>query len=98
MKINQYLVKTACPPSSGTLLPDHRFGVFAKHIARAALLLPVALGATVILATGCSSTGTAFAARLISPVPNNQPATSSEADNWYQPSRSPGFDPDLFGS
>ena len=48
MKINQYLVKTACPPSSGTLLPDHRFGVFAKHIARAALLLPVALGATVV--------------------------------------------------
>jgi hypothetical protein len=98
MKINQYLVKTACPPSSGTLLPDHRFGVFAQHIERAALLLPVALGATVVLATGCSSTGTELDARLISPVPNNQQATNSEADNWYQPSRSPGFDPDLFGS
>jgi hypothetical protein len=94
MKINQYLVKTACPPSSGTLLPDHRFGVFAQHIERAALLLPVALGATVVLATGC----TELDARLISPVPNNQQATNSEADNWYQPSRSPGFDPDLFGS
>ena len=92
MKINQYLVKTACPPSSGTLLPDHRFGVFAKHIARAAL------GATVVLATGCSSTGTELDARLISPVPNNQQATHSEADNWYPPSRSLGFDPDLFGS
>jgi hypothetical protein len=98
MKINQYLVKTACPPSSGTLLPDHRFGVFAKHIERAALLLPAALGATVVLATGCSSTGTGLDARLTSPVPNNQQAANSEADNWYQPSRSPGFDPDLFGS
>jgi hypothetical protein len=98
MKINLYLLKTACPPSSGTLLPDHRFGVFAQHIARAALLLPVALGATVVLATGCSSTGTELDARLISPVPNNQQATNSEADNWYQPSRGPGFDPDLFGS
>ena len=97
MKINQYLVKTACPPSSGTLLPDHCFGVFAKHIERAALLA-VALGATVVLATGCSSTGTGFNARLISPVSNNQQATNSEEDNWYQPSRSPGFDSDLFGS
>ena len=98
MKINQYFVKTACPPSSGTLLPDHRFGVFAKHIERAALLLPVALGATVALATGCSLTGTELDARLISPVPNNQQVANFEADKWYQPSRSPGFDPDLFGS
>jgi hypothetical protein len=98
MKINHYSVKTAYPPSSGTLLPDHHFGVFAEHVARAVLLLPVALGATVVLATGCSSTGTALDARLISPVPNNQQATNSEVGNWYQPSRSPGFDPDFFGS
>ncbi len=97
MKINQYLVQTACPSSSGTLLPDHCFGAFGKHIERATLLA-IALGATVVLATGCSSTGTGFDARLISPVPNNQQATNSEDDNWYQPSRSPGFDPDLFGS
>jgi hypothetical protein len=97
MKRNQYLVKTARPSSSGTLLPDHCFGVFGKHIERAALLA-VALGATVVLATGCSSTGTGFDARLISPVPNNQQDTNSGNDNWYQPSRSPGFDPDLFGS
>ena len=90
-------MKTACASSSGTLLPDHCFGVFGKHIERAALLA-VALGATVVLATGCSSTGTGFDARLISPLPNNQQATNSEDDNWYQPSRSPGFDPDLFGS
>ena len=67
------------------------------HIERAGLLA-VALGATVVFATGCSSTGTGFNARLISPVSNNQQATNSEEDNWYQPSRSPGFDSDLFGS
>src|SRR6266446_4790992 len=97
MRINQYLVKTARPSSSGTLLPDHCFGVFGNHIERTALLA-VALGATVVLATGCSSTGAGYNTRLISPVPNNQQATNSEDGNWYQPSRSPGFDSDLFGS
>src|SRR5271170_2377611 len=95
MKINQYLVKTARPSSSGTLLPAHCFGVVGKHIERAALLA-VALGSTVVLATGCSSTGAGYNARLVSPVPNNQQATNSEDDNWYQPSRSPGFDSDFF--
>jgi hypothetical protein len=97
MKINQYLVKTARPSSSGTLLPGHCFGVFGKNIERAALLA-VALGATVVLATGCSSTGAGYNARLISPVPTKQQAANFEYDNWYQPSRSPGFDPDIFGS
>ena len=97
MRINQYLVKTARPSSSSTLLPHHRFGVFAKHIERAALLA-VALGSTVVLATGCSSTGAGYNARLVSPVPNNQQATNSEDDNWYQPSRSPGFDPERIES
>ena len=97
MKINQSLVQTAGPSSRAPLLPDHCAGVLAKQIERAALLA-VALGATVVLATGCSSTGTGFDARLISPMPNNLQATNSEDDNWYQPSRSPGFDPDLFGS
>ena len=93
MKVNQYLVKTACPSSSGTLRPEHSSGVFVKHIKRAGLLA-VAVGATIVLATGCSSTGTGFSERLISPVPNNQQATNSENDSWYQPPRSPGFDPD----
>ena len=97
MKINQSLVQTAGPSSRATLLPDHCAGVFVKQIERAALLA-VALGATVVLATGCSSTGTGFDARLIGPVPSNQQAANSENDNWYQPSRSPEFDPDLFGS
>jgi hypothetical protein len=97
MKINKCLMKTACPSSSGTLLPDNCFGVFVNRIERAGLLA-VALAAIVVLAAGCSSTGTGFSERLISPVSNNQQATHSEDDSGYQTSRSPGFDPDLFGS
>jgi hypothetical protein len=111
MKINQYLVKRRSSRNESLLpgrvpdsfsdrpgpLSDYRFGIFAKHIERAALL-GVALGATIVLTTGCSSTGTGFAARLISPVPTNQQVTNSQVENWYQSPRSPGFDPDLFGS
>ena len=97
MKINQSLVRTAGPSSRATLLPDHCAGLFVKQIERAALLA-VALGATVVLETGCSSTGTAFDARLIGPIPSNQQVANSGNDNWYQPSRSPEFDPNLFGS
>ena len=97
MKINKYLVKTASPSSSCTLLPDHCSGVFVNRIERAGLLA-VALAAIVVVATGCSSTGTGFSERLISPVPNNQQAMHSEDDGGYQTPRSPGFDPDLFGS
>ena len=67
MKINQYLVKTGCPSISGTLRSEHCAGVSVKHIERAGLLA-VALGATVVLATGCSSTGIRFGAKLINPV------------------------------
>jgi hypothetical protein len=63
-----------------------------------ATLLAVALGTTAVLATGCSSTGTGFHAGLISPVPTSQQAANFENENWYQPSQSPAFDPDLFGS
>ena len=90
MIYKQTLVKTGCPSISGTLRPEHSAGVIER-----AGLLAVALGATVVLATGCSSTGTGFGARLIKPVPNNQPAINFEDDSWYQPVRSPGFDPDL---
>ena len=96
MKMNKYVVNTKCPIHA-SMISGHCSRAFWDHIRRAALLA-VALGTTVVLATGCSSTGTGFNARLISPVPNNQQAANSEADNWYQPSRSPGFDPDLFGS
>jgi hypothetical protein len=62
------------------------------HIMRAALPA-VMVAVAVVLASGCSSTGAGFNARLISPMPNNQQATNSE-DDRYQPSRSPGFDPE----
>jgi hypothetical protein len=89
-------MKTACPTRGGALLPDHCSGVFVNRIERAGLLA-VALAAIAVLATGCSSTRTGFSERLISPVPNNQQATNSEDDSWYQTPRSPGFDPDLRG-
>jgi len=95
MKMNKYIVNTKCPIHA-SLTSNHYSGGFCDHIRRAALLA-VALGTTVVLATGCSSTGTGFNARLISPVPTNQQAANFEDDNWYQPSLSPGFDSDLFG-
>ena len=75
---------------------SHCSGAWWDDIRRAALLA-VALGTTVVLATGCSSTGTGMNARLISPAPTNQQAANFEDDNWYQPSLSPGLDSDLFG-
>jgi hypothetical protein len=77
-------------------MKTNQYSIKKNQIARAGLLA-ISLGATVVLATGCSSTGSGFQARLISPLPNNQQTTNLEED-WYQPSRSPGFDPDLFGS
>jgi hypothetical protein len=94
-EMNKYIVKnTRLAPTS--LASSHCSGAILVQIRRAALLA-VALGATAVLATGCSSTGTRFNASLISPVPVNQQATAFENGNWYQPSRSPGFDSDLFG-
>jgi hypothetical protein len=94
MQLNTYIVNTTqLVHASG--LSTHCSGALLVHIRRAALLA-VALGTTIVLATGCSSTGTAFNARLISPVPTNPQPTHFDDDNWYQPSRSPGFDSDLF--
>jgi hypothetical protein len=54
MKINKYLMKTASPSSSGTLLPDHCSGVSVNRIERAGLL-EVGLSAIVVLAAGAFS-------------------------------------------
>jgi hypothetical protein len=67
MKLNQDILKTACPAGSGRLLRDYSSRSFLDHIRRERLLA-VVLGITVVLATGCSSTGTAFSVRLISPL------------------------------
>jgi hypothetical protein len=96
MKLSQHIVKTACPAGSGRLLRDYRSRSFLDRI-RGEGLLAVALGITVVLAPGCSSTGTPFNARLISPLQTNQQASNFENDGSYQAPRSPGFH-DLFGS
>jgi hypothetical protein len=95
MQLNTYIVNTTQPVHASGL-STHCSGALLVHIRRAALLA-VALGTTILLATGCSSTGTAFNGRLISPVPTNPQPTHFDDVNWYQPSRSPGFDSDLFG-
>ena len=97
MEIKQHIVTLILPASSGSLLTDHYSGSFLKQIARSALLAGV-LGVAVVLATSCSSTATGFNPLLISSVPNNQRATNSQSDGFYQPSGSPASDPDLFGS
>jgi hypothetical protein len=96
MKLKQQAVKTALPSGPGRLVRHHCFGVFSNQI-RQSPLLAVVLATTIVLATGCSSIGTGFSARLISPNPANQQTSNSEDDGWYQPPRSPGFN-DLFGS
>jgi hypothetical protein len=95
MKMNKYILSTACQIYA-SWISSYCSGAFWDHTRRPALLA-IALGTTVVLATGCSSTGTGINARLISPVPTNQQAVNFEDDNWYQPSLSPGFDSDLFG-
>jgi hypothetical protein len=90
-------MKTAGHSSSCILLTGPYSRVFVNHIERTGRLALV-LGATAVLAAGCSSTDTGFSARLISPVPNSQEATNFEDDVWYAPSRSVAFDPELFGS
>ena len=98
MKMNHYIVNTPCPPYPPSLLRrSHRSRAVLNHLRRAPLPA-VMLAVAVVLATGCSSTGAGFNARLISPLPSDSQATTSEDGNWYQPSQSPGFDPDLFGS
>jgi hypothetical protein len=95
MKMNKYIVNTTCPIHA-SLISSHCSGALWDQVRRTALLA-AALGTTAALVTGCSSTGTGFNARLISPVPTNQQAANFEGENWYQPSLSPGFDSDLFG-
>ena len=95
MKLNQHIAKIVHFSSSGSLLTDHCSGAFLREITRAALLT-IVLGISVLLATGCASTGKGFSARLISPVTPNQQTADVEND-IYQPARSPVFS-DLFGS
>jgi len=96
MKLNQHIAKSVYFSSSGILLTDHSSGLFFKKITRAAIDT-ILLGITVTLAASCASTSDGVSTRRINPVANNQQATNFEEDSWYQPSRSPEFDPDLLG-
>jgi len=94
--MNLYIVKSAYRSSGGSLLTDHCSGAFLNEIKRCALLT-VMLGIIVVLVTGCSSTGTGFNARLISPIPISQQDANAEDDEMHQPAGSPAFS-DLLGS
>jgi hypothetical protein len=67
-----------------------------RNIGRCALVA-VALGLSAMLATGCSSTEEGFQAKLTRSAPTTRRVTESEDNGAYQPTRSPAFDPDLFG-
>jgi hypothetical protein len=73
------------------MLSDHCSGLFFNDTGRTAFLV-VIFGVAVMLATGCSSTGTGISTRLVSPVLATQGNSDLQDDGWYQPPRSPGFD------
>jgi hypothetical protein len=96
MQSNQHIEKTALSWSNARTLNDRCSGFFFNDMGRAALLA-VIFGVVVMLATGCSSTGTGVSTRLVSPVLATQDSSDSQDDGWYQPPRSPGFN-ELTGS
>ena len=96
MQSNKHIEKMALPWSNARMLNDRCSGFFFNDMGRAALLA-VIFGVVVMLATGCSSTGTRFSTRLVNPVVATQGNSDSQDDGWYQPPRSPGFN-DLTGS
>jgi hypothetical protein len=77
MQLNQHIEKRARPWSSAKMLNDGCSGFFSNDMGRAALLA-VVFGVTVVLATGCSSTGGGVRAGLITPVINSQQGVVSE--------------------
>jgi hypothetical protein len=96
MKVPQYIVHTAYRSNGGSLLTDRCSGAFVNEIKRSAFLI-IILSVIVVLATGCSSTGTSSNAKLISLIPTKRQDANSINDSGYQPERSPAFS-DLFGS
>jgi hypothetical protein len=96
MKTTQYIVKTNYRSSGGNLLSHRCSGAFVNEIKRSAFLV-IILSVIIVLATGCSTTGIGYNARLIDLVPTTQRDANSKDDSWYQPVRSPAFS-DLFGS
>ncbi len=90
MEMNKYIVNTPCPVHA-SLSSSHCSGAILVHPRRLALLA-VALGTTVVLAMGCSSTGAGFSPLLIrGPLPAAQQSSELEESGWNQPPRRPAF-------
>jgi hypothetical protein len=91
MQSNQHIEKMTLPCSNARMFGDRCSGLFFNDTGRTAFLV-VIFGVAVMLATGCSSTGTGISTRLVSPVLATQGISDPQDDGWYQPPRSPGFD------
>jgi hypothetical protein len=96
MKLNLSSSSMSFPTCNDSILTHRCSGPYLQNIGRYALLA-VALGLSAMLETGCSSTEEGFRARLTGSAPTTRRVTESEDDGGYQPTRSPAFDPDLFG-
>jgi hypothetical protein len=96
MKLKQRPAKIACVCSSGIWLTNYCSEFFFKEITRGALQT-IVLGIMIMLVTSCASTSDGVSTRPENPVANNRQATNSKDDSWYQPTRSPEYDPDLLG-
>jgi hypothetical protein len=96
MKLNLSASSVISPTCNDSILTLHCPGLYLQNIGRC-VLLAVALGLIAMFATGCSSTGEGFQARLTGSAPTTRHVTESEDNDGYQPTRSPGFDLDLFG-
>src|SRR5215469_16445956 len=96
MKLNLCSSSAIFPKRGDGILSHPSLGLYWQNICRCALAA-VALGLSVMLATGCSSTEKGFQPRRTGSAPTTQRVTESEANGGYQPTRSPAFDPDLFG-
>ena len=92
MKMNHYIVNTPYPSYQPSLLRrSHCSRAFLNHLRRAPLPA-VMLAVAVVLATGCSITGTGFHPLLISsPLPAAQQSSDLEENSLNQLSRSPAF-------
>ena len=91
MRMNKYIVKTLCPPDNARFINGHCSGAFWDHI-RWTALPAVMLAVTVVLETGCSSTGAGFSPLMIrGPLPAAQQSSGLEDNGGNQPPRSPAF-------
>src|SRR5215469_17377450 len=96
MKLNFSLRSVIFPTCNDSIFTHRCSGLYFHNFGRSALLA-VALGLSAMLATGCSTTGERFQARMTGSAPTTPRVREPEDNGRYQPTRSPAFDPDLFG-